>query len=364
MLTDRLASVAVVPHRLERRRSALCPLASSTITEVTSDGEQHGEHRRGQARRRSGALRSSRRAHLSLAPVMAEPSSLGRDRRRVERGRRCRPRSITSSVSDRPISSSRSAEISSTASPAARACAELVPDRGLRADVDAAGRVRGDQQPSGSPLISRPTISFCWLPPDSAEAATSIAGRAHVVLVDDPLGVAPWRPCGRSSGPRAFGALRLVAEHPVLPQRRLEQEAVPAGGPRGCSRCRPRGARGCASAVMSLAAEQRSRPARAGADAHDAPRPARPGRCPRRRRCRAISPGGSVNDDVVEQRRGRPSTHASGPRPSSSTTSVTVDSRGLGRRQLAADHQLGELVGRSPPSGATVATVRAARGSR
>ena len=45
-----------------------------------------------------------------------------------------------------PISSSRSAEISSTASPAALACAQVFPDRRLRTDVDAAGRVRRDQQ--------------------------------------------------------------------------------------------------------------------------------------------------------------------------------------------------------------------------
>ena len=46
------------------------------------------------------------------------------------------------------------------------------------------------------------------------------------------------------------------------------------------------------------------------------------------------------------------------PSTSSSTVSVTVDSCGLGRRQFAADHQLGELARRSTSSGCTVATVR------
>ena len=52
---------------------------------------------------------------------------------------------------------------------------DVVPDRGLGADVDAAGRVRGDQQ-DGSPLISRPTMNFCWLPPESARAVVSMPG--------------------------------------------------------------------------------------------------------------------------------------------------------------------------------------------
>ena len=53
---------------------------------------------------------------------------------------------------------------------------QLVPHRGLRTDVDTAGRVRGDAAGSGSLAISRPTISFCWLPPDSAKAGTSMLG--------------------------------------------------------------------------------------------------------------------------------------------------------------------------------------------
>ena len=74
-------------------------------------------------------------------------------------------------VSERPISSSRSAEMSRTARPSRRAC-----------------RMRSqmlDWAPTSTPrvgwaamstlgvwLISRPTMSFCWLPPESEPEVT------------------------------------------------------------------------------------------------------------------------------------------------------------------------------------------------
>ena len=54
--------------------------------------------------------------------------------------------------------------------------AELFPHRRLRPDVDAARRVGGDQQATGRSIISRPTMNFCWLPPDRAWAAVSTPG--------------------------------------------------------------------------------------------------------------------------------------------------------------------------------------------
>ena len=42
---------------------------------------------------------------------------------------------------------------------------------------------------TGSSLISRPTISFCWLPPDSEAAVTSMPGVRTSKVVDDPPGV-------------------------------------------------------------------------------------------------------------------------------------------------------------------------------
>ena len=75
------------------------------------------------------------------APVIAAPSSSGV----TVAGSAVatsRPRRITAMESDSPISSSRSALISSTARPAGPGPPQLLPDPGLRADVHPAGRVR------------------------------------------------------------------------------------------------------------------------------------------------------------------------------------------------------------------------------
>ena len=50
--------------------------------------------------------------------------------------------------------------------------------------------------------------------------------RAYVVGVDDPLGVL-LRALEVEQRAAGVGRLGLVAEHPVLPQRRLEQQPVP-----------------------------------------------------------------------------------------------------------------------------------------
>ena len=45
--------------------------------------------------------------------------------------------------------------------------------------------------------------SFCWLPPDSAAGGDVDAGRAHVELLDDALGVAArGRPVDQADEPR------------------------------------------------------------------------------------------------------------------------------------------------------------------
>ena len=252
-----------------------------------------------------------------------------------------RPRSITSSVSDNPISSSRSAETSSTARPAARASrswsqmAAWAPTSTPRVGWAAMSTI-------GSAIISRPTISFCWLPPDSARAATSVPGRADVELLDDLLGaLARRRPV--DPGPRHEGRLRLVAEHHVLPERRVEHQPV-------------------AVAVLGDVAEP-VLAAVAGAELGDVA-------CPRARSCRSsggsmpmiasissvwplpstpamptISPRWTLEVDVARARaRPRLSTRhvrrARAPRRRSPAAR-----RGLGRGQLAADHQLGQLAG-------------------
>ena len=109
------------------------------------------------------------------------------------------------SVSDRPISSSRSAEISSTARPPRAGVADVLPDRRLGADVHAARRVGRDAAPwaRGSSRARRSASAGCRR--TATRRATSMPGGADVVLRDDPLGVCAVAPPGRSSGPLTLG---------------------------------------------------------------------------------------------------------------------------------------------------------------
>ena len=106
----------------------------------------------------------------------------------------------------------------------------------------------------GSPLISRPTMSFCWLPPDSAPGEHVDAGRAHVVLARRSARC----PCARRRV--SMQAVPLTHRRPASGGRgcgspRAARRAAARGGagPRGCSRCRPRGARGSTSSRDVLA---------------------------------------------------------------------------------------------------------------
>ena len=112
--------------------------------------------------------------HASPAPVMAEPSSCGVTAAGSTSATN-RPRRITFSESDRPISSSRSAEISRTARPARRA-ARMCSQIAAWAPTSTPRVGWAAMRTFGSPLISRPTISFCWLPPESDAASTSMPG--------------------------------------------------------------------------------------------------------------------------------------------------------------------------------------------
>ena len=79
---------------------------------------------------------------------------------------------------------------------------------------------------TGSPLISRPTISFCWLPPDSARASVSMPG-VRTSYSSTMRSVSSRAPPRSIHGPRALGGRVWWPEHAVLPQRRVEQQAVP-----------------------------------------------------------------------------------------------------------------------------------------
>ena len=85
---------------------------------------------------------------------------------------------------------------------------------------------------TGSPLISRPTMSFCWLPPDRADGDARRCpgcGRRTRATIRSVSARAPPRSIQRPRDVRRPG---LVAEDPVLPERRLQQQtlAVPVLG--------------------------------------------------------------------------------------------------------------------------------------
>jgi hypothetical protein len=56
---------------------------------------------------------------------------------------------------------------------APRSGANVAVDRFDRTDVEAARRLRGDEQAQPGSVSSRARTAFCWLPPDSAENGTS-----------------------------------------------------------------------------------------------------------------------------------------------------------------------------------------------
>ena len=202
--------------------------------------------------------------------------------------------------SERPISSSRSAEISSTARPVAARVADVVPDRRLGADVDAAGRVRGDQQhrvaahlaaddelllvAAGQRARGGVDATGCGRRTPRRSARLSLRAPARSIQ-------APLHRRARGSGGRGCGS-------PTAGSRAAGRAGA---GPRGCSRCRPRGAAGSTQAVMSASAEL-DRGRRSACRMPITSRPARPGRCPRRRRCRAPRRGGSRSEMSLEQR--------------------------------------------------------------
>ena len=243
--------------------------------------------------------------------------------------------------------------MSSTPMPVAPGLADVVPDRRLRADVDAAGRVRGDQH---------------------------LRLVAHLPADDELLLVAAGQRAGRHVDARACGrrTRRRCARCPRRAPRDVEQPALarwaarsggrasgsptaarPAAGragagPPGCSRCRPRGAAGCPSAPMSVPASTTD-PVD-GAHAHD--------RLDQLGLAVALD-AGDADDLAAVDRQGRRRRPAGGRsavctvRPRTSSTGVVGDG-GLARLragQLAADHERGELPGGRPRRARTEATV-------
>ena len=198
-------------------------MSSSAIDDTTSATTAATDRRGQRVRRCSRFMRRrlpprGRRSCTSRAP----PASPWPDRA----WRRCRPPSNTSSVSDSPISSSRSAETSSDGQPAAPAPRMTSQIGGLRTDVDATGRVRGDAARSGSASHLPPDDELLLVAARQGERGHLGPGvrTSNSSMISLVRRAAPRR--GRSRSPVANGRLRLVAEHDVLPQRRREHEAV------------------------------------------------------------------------------------------------------------------------------------------
>ena len=134
------------------------------------------------------------------------------------------PRRITSSVSERPISSSRSAESKQHRQARPARLPDALPHGGLRADVDAARRVRRDEQLGLGEHL--PTHDELLLVAARERVRGDVdARRAHIEVVDDLLG-ALARTTTVDPAATRVGRLGLMAEHAVLPERRREQQAV------------------------------------------------------------------------------------------------------------------------------------------
>ena len=251
-----------------------------------------------------------------------------------------RPRSTTLMASESPISSSRSAEISSTASPLRRASrmwsqiAAWAPTSTPRVGCEATEqhRVAAHLAPHDELLL---------VAPGQRPRRGVDRGGAHVVLLDDALRC----PCGRpgrfsqAPSPTAAGSGGPGCGSPTAGSRAADRSAA---GPRGCSRCRTRGApRRPGGDVLpgELARDRRSGwripMTTSVSSVWPLPStPATPSTSPRWIRSETASssvrPGRVGQRDVVELEH------------------LLAGDRGLlgvRRRQLGADHELGELAG-------------------
>ena len=133
-------------------------------------------------------------------------------------------RRITMIRSEIPIQSSRSADTSNIATPARRTAdnrvqiAAWAPTSTPRVGCAA-------MSTRGFPAISRPTMSFCWLPPESAEASTSMLG-VRTSASATILSVSSRAALAVDPHPAVYRWMHLVAEDPVLPERCVQQETL------------------------------------------------------------------------------------------------------------------------------------------
>ena len=201
------------------------------------------------------------------------------------------PHSMTISVSRQPdelleVGGDRAAR----PSPSARAVRMCVPDGGLGADVDTSGRVRGDEhlRVAGSSPGRRRASAGCRR--TARRPATSRSGCATSNVRDDRVAVSARAPAAVDRAARATSVARSGGRAAVLPQRGVEQQALAVAVLGDVADAGLTAAAGRPAGHVVAAEQDRVRSRRS--HARGSPRPARPGRCPRRRRCRRPRRGG------------------------------------------------------------------------
>ena len=204
---------------------------------VATHRDQHRDHA---GRAAAKPIRRRSRAHPSSPPpVMAAPSSWGVTVGRVERADQPAAEDDLDPVgeADQLVEVGRDQQHRQAV---AAGRLDVLPDRGLGADVDAAGRVRGDQQRPGrrSSRGRRSASAGCRrTAPGRACRCRACARRTRATMRSvSRAGTAAVDP--RPAGARGPG---LVAEDAVLPERARRAAGRAGGGPRGCRRRRPRG---------------------------------------------------------------------------------------------------------------------------
>ena len=90
---------------------------------------------------------------------------------------------------------------------------------------------------TGSPLISRPTISFCWLPPESARACVSMPG-VRTSYSSTMRWASSRAPRAVDRGARLALGVRSGGRGCGSPTAARRAAGRAGAGPRGCSRCR------------------------------------------------------------------------------------------------------------------------------
>ena len=154
-------------------------------------------------------------------------------------------------MSDRPISSSRSAEISSTASPSRRARRGCGPRSAAWAPTSTpAGGVRGDEHARARRSSPGRRSASAGCRRTARAASTSMPGvRTSYSSTIRWVSLARAGPVDQ--GALGVGRLGLVAEDAVLPERRLEQQAVPVPVLGDVADAVPRAGAGWSRSVMS-----------------------------------------------------------------------------------------------------------------